>query len=73
MRKIVLAPPPPMIVMNSRRFTASASRASDRKDNTPQLRQETAALRDFVPAYDRCGSCVTSIAGPNGGAQLYER
>ena len=21
----------------------------------------------------RCGSCVTSIAGPNGGAQLYER
>ena len=73
MRKIVLAPPPPMIVMNSRRLTASASRASDRKDNTPQLRQETAALRDFVLAYDRCGSCVTSIASPNGGAQLYER
>ena len=47
---------PPMTVMNSRRLTASASRASDRKDNTPQLRQETAALRDFVPAYDRCGS-----------------
>jgi len=22
---------------------------------------------------DRCGSCVTSIAGPNGDAQLYER
>ncbi len=22
---------------------------------------------------DRCGSCVTSIAGPNGAAQLYER
>ncbi len=21
----------------------------------------------------RCGSCVTSIAGPNGAAQLYER
>ena len=23
--------------------------------------------------YFRSGSCVTSIAGPNGGAQLYER
>jgi hypothetical protein len=42
--------------MNSRRFTASASRASDRKDSTPQVRQETAALRDFDPAYDRFGS-----------------
>jgi hypothetical protein len=30
--------------MNSRRFTASASRASDRNDSTPQ---------DFDPAYDR--------------------
>ncbi len=36
-------------------------------------RQETAALRDFNPANDRLGSCVTSIAGPNGDAQLYER
>jgi hypothetical protein len=33
----------------------------------------TAALRDLKPAYDRKGSCVTSIADPNGGAQLYER
>jgi hypothetical protein len=33
-----------------------ASRASDRKDSTPQLRQETAALRDFNPGYDRLGS-----------------
>ena len=24
-------------------------------------------------ANDRLGSCVTSVAGPNGGAQLYER
>src|SRR6266849_1709646 len=39
---------PPSSVMKSRRFTA-ASRASDRKDSTPQLRQETAALRDFNP------------------------
>jgi hypothetical protein len=36
-------------VMNSRRFTAKYSRASDSKDSTPQLRQETAALRDFNP------------------------
>jgi hypothetical protein len=27
-----------------------------RKDSTPRLRQETAALRDFDPAYDRSGS-----------------
>ena len=27
-----------------------------RKDSTPQLWQKTAALRDFAPAYDRCGS-----------------
>jgi len=27
-----------------------------------------AALRDFKPAYDGCGSCDTSIAGPNGAA-----
>jgi hypothetical protein len=32
-----------------------------------------AALRDFNPTYVRSGSCVTSIAGPNGDAQLYER
>jgi hypothetical protein len=36
---------------NSRRFTADASRASNRKDSTPQTRQKTAALRDFGPTY----------------------
>src|SRR5262245_6020247 len=35
-----------------------ASRASDRKDSTPQLRQEPAAVRDFGPAYDGIGSKV---------------
>jgi len=39
-----------------------------RKDSTPQLWQETAALRDFAPAYDRCGSnsviAVMSAARP---------
>src|SRR6516164_282442 len=34
---------------------------------------ETAALRDCSPVNVRFGSCVTSIAGPNGHAQLYER
>jgi hypothetical protein len=34
---------------------------------------ELAALRDFNPAYVGSGSCVTSITGPNGGAELYER
>src|SRR5262245_17081988 len=33
---------------------------SDRKDSTPKLRQETAALRDFNPANVSCGS-ITSI------------
>jgi hypothetical protein len=42
--------------MNARRFTADSSRAFNRKDSTPQLRQETAALRDFNPRYDRSGS-----------------
>jgi hypothetical protein len=28
---------------------------------------------DFEPAYDRCGSCVTSADVSIGGAQLYER
>ena len=42
----------------------NGSRASDRKNSTPQLRQETTALRDFEPAYDRCGSwlCENSSA-----------
>ena len=42
--------------MNSRRFTAQCARASQRKDSTPQLRQEPAALRDFSSAYVRFGS-----------------
>src|SRR5436853_3434042 len=46
----------PSRVMNSRRFTAKYLRASERKDSTPRYGQETAALRDFDPAYDRCGS-----------------
>jgi hypothetical protein len=41
--------------MTERRFTAGPFRAFDRKVSTPQLRQEPAALRDFNPAYDRCG------------------
>jgi hypothetical protein len=45
--------------MNSRRFTPGLSRVSDQKDSTPTVRQETAALRDFDPAYDRCGSIAT--------------
>src|SRR5262245_10084899 len=53
---------PPSSVMNSRRFTASASRASARNDSTPQLRHETAALRDFDPAYDRCGSKAALVS-----------
>ena len=50
---------PPSSVMNSRRFTADASRASDRKDSTPD-RQETAALREF--SFGQCtemGSIAT--------------
>src|SRR5262245_57575158 len=35
--------------------------------------QETAAMRNFDQAHARFGSCVTSIGGPNGCAQLYER
>src|SRR5262249_42243669 len=46
----------PISVMNSRRFTAGPFRAFDRKVSTPQLRQETAALRDFDRAYVRFGS-----------------
>jgi hypothetical protein len=37
----------PSSVMKSRRFTASASRASKRKDSTPSVWQQTAAVRDF--------------------------
>jgi hypothetical protein len=43
--------------MKSRRFTARwPPLLSDRKDSTSQLRQETAALRDFGLAYDGFGS-----------------
>jgi hypothetical protein len=35
--------------------------------------QGLAALRDFGPANDRIGSCVTSADVSIGGAQLYER
>ncbi len=31
------------------------------------------ACHELVSPDFRNGSCVTSIAGPNGGAQLYER
>src|SRR5437016_6124194 len=50
----------PSRVMNARRFTAKYLRASERKDSTPRYGQETAALRDFDPAYDRCGSTEKS-------------
>jgi hypothetical protein len=43
---------PPRSDMNSRRFTANASRASDVKDSTVGA----AALRDFDPAYVGFGS-----------------
>src|SRR5262245_23575033 len=42
--------------MNSRRFTASASRASDRKDSTPRWCRTSAALRDYESAYVGSGS-----------------
>jgi hypothetical protein len=35
--------------------------------------QGLAAVRDFGPANDRSGSCVTSADVSIGGAQLYER
>jgi len=35
-----VAAAPPMAVMDSRRFTASASRASDRKNSTPREAEE---------------------------------
>src|SRR5262245_687806 len=53
---------PPRSVMNSRRFTGSTSRASDRKDSTPQLRRMTAALRDFGPTYVADGSILLKKA-----------
>jgi hypothetical protein len=40
--------------------------------DTP-VEQQPAAMQDFDPTYDRCGSCVTSADVSIGGAQLYER
>jgi hypothetical protein len=34
------------------------------KDTTPQVRQATAALRDFNPANDGCGSTTEVIIAP---------
>src|SRR5262249_41847384 len=47
-------------------FHSSVSRART-EDNTPPVGQETAALRDFNAAYDRCGSFLTEaiqVASP---------
>jgi len=44
-------------------FHCRCLRASDRKDSTPQLRQETAALRDFDPAYVAAGSIASEPGG----------
>jgi hypothetical protein len=41
--------------MSDRLFTAGPFRASERKNSTPQLRQEAVALRDFNFRYDRSG------------------
>jgi hypothetical protein len=46
----------PMSVMNSRRFTAPLPPVLPTKTIAHLVRQETAALRDFNPANDRCGS-----------------
>src|SRR5215472_16677775 len=46
---------PPRNAMKLRRLTGQHLPCL-RKDSTPQLWQETAALRDFKPAYDRLGS-----------------
>src|SRR5262249_37026303 len=66
---------PPTSDMNSRRFTASDSRAFALEDSTPQLRQETAAVRDFNLAYvgseaknGLCGDVRCTPAFPQGTA-----
>ena len=48
--------------MNSRRFTARCLPCFRQKDSTPQLRQETAALRDFDLAYVADGSFASEAA-----------
>src|SRR5262249_37014325 len=50
---------PPSSVMKSRRFTAGTSVLPLERIAHPQLRQETAALRDFAPAYVGSGSVAT--------------
>jgi hypothetical protein len=55
---------PPSSVMSERRFTAGSFRAFDRKVSTPQLRHETAALRDFDRAFVRFGAVATFIRSP---------
>ena len=62
--------------MNSRRLIASPQ--ARRRHRAPQtsalIGAETGVTTgDEVLADVRFGSCVTNIAGPNGGAQLYER
>jgi hypothetical protein len=51
-------------IVNRGEGAGGASHASDQKDSTTQLRQETAALRDFNPAYVACGSWPFSNSGP---------
>src|SRR5262249_49179752 len=46
---------PPSSAMSDRLFTAGPFRAFERKNSTPQLRQEAVALRDFNFRYDRSG------------------
>jgi hypothetical protein len=47
--------------MKARLFTAEASHASDRKNSTPKLRQETAALLDFDPSYARAIAGLSAL------------
>ena len=53
--------------------------ASGRLVGSPALAAEnelaitTARVPNALVGHVRCGSCVTSVAGPNGDAQLYER
>jgi hypothetical protein len=58
-------------VMKLRRFMASPP---DRAQTTTLSNRGCVVRHSKNGAADvRSGSCVTSIAGPNGGAQLYER
>ncbi len=55
-----------MSVMNSRRFTAPLPPVLPTKTIAHLVRQETAALRDFNPANDRCGSKLGRIRATTG-------